>query len=108
MSSADSFMSRIIELDSQAEAIKAEANERANAIREEYRQRIEQGKENLKREKAKKIAQVNRTAQKKREAEIENVRKEFSALSQKIEQIPEEKLERIVNDIVARVKGIIS
>ncbi len=108
MSSADSVISKIIELDSQAEAIKADANEKANAICDEYKQLIKHEKENLEREIAKKIDPVNKTAEKKRKAEIENVRKEFSALTQKIEHITLEKIDHIVNDIVAKVKGIIS
>ena len=107
MPSADSIISKILELDSQAEAIKTESIVAAAKVRDEYRQRIEREKEGFEQEKVKKIEQVRKSAEQKRETEVGLVRKEFAGQTAKIEQIPREKIDKTVNDTVARVKGIV-
>lgn len=107
MTSADSVVSKILELDSQAEAVKAEALQEANRIRDEYLQRIEREKESKEREKVSRITQVRKAADEKRKVEIERVREEFAEQSRKIDNTSPEKLEKTVNDMVARVKGIV-
>ena len=108
MSSADSIISRIIEMDAQADAVRAEGAQEANRIREEYHQRILRDRETLEKEKTKKTEQVLADAQVKRDREIAAVRLEFAESARAIDQTASAKVDAAVRNMASRVKGFVS
>jgi len=107
MPSAD-IITRIIELDSRAEAIKAKALADASDVEKETRRLIEQEKVTFDLEKKSRLAQVNKSAEEKRKVQVEEVRRQFSDIAEKTAQAPEDKLNRSIESMFAKVKGIVS
>ena len=105
MSSSGNIIARIIDLDSQAETIRAQAHDEISAMQRDTDRQIEQEKRDLEQQITDKTAQVRAEAAREREVELEHVRKEFSTIAESIKNLPEEKVEQSVRSIFSRIKG---
>ncbi len=105
MNSSGNIIARIIDLDSQAETIRAQAHDEASAMQRETNRQIEQEKRDLEQQITEKTSQVRAKAASEREGELEHVRKEFTEIAESIKNLPEEKIEPPVCSIFPRIKG---
>lgn len=107
MPSAD-IITKIIELDSRAEAVKAKAMADASAVDSETRRLIEQEKISFEQKKKNRLEQVNKNAGETRQTQVEEVRRQYADLAQKTARVPEDKLSSSIESMFAKVKGIVS
>jgi len=105
MHSTEDIITRIIDLDSQAEKIRSQARADAAKIHKDTLQRIENEKAALEKQIAEKTAGIQAEAEKKREAELSQVRKEFSWMAESVKNLPPEKIEHSIQLILSRIKG---
>jgi hypothetical protein len=107
MPSAD-IITKIIELDSRADAITAKAMADARAVDSETQRLIEQEKISFEQKKKSRLEQVNKNAEEARKTQVEEVRSQYADLAQKTERVSEDKLNSSIESLFAKVKGIVS
>ncbi|MCE5249672.1 hypothetical protein LLG96_05575 [bacterium] len=105
MHSAENIISRIIDLDSKAENIRSEAHAEAGRIKQDTLKRIEDEKLALQKQIAEKTTRINDDAARKRDEELDRVRKEYKTMAESVKNLPRESVDRSVNRIISRIKG---
>jgi hypothetical protein len=108
MHSAGDIMTTILDLDARAETVRKKAHEDAARIENETAQRIEEEKQKFEKRAQERIGAVNAAALKKRTEEEAKVRAEFESLAASIAQKSGDKIARMVDTVVARVKGSVA
>jgi len=104
MSSSGNIITRIIDIDSQAETIRAQARDEAAVIHRDAERLIEQEKRDLEQRTLDKTEQVRAEAARERKVELDRVRKEFSTTAESIKHLPKEKIEKSVQSILSLIK----
>lgn len=105
MQSSDNVVNRIIDLDTLAERIRARAREEADAVRAEAQRRLAEERAELDRRTSARIAAIEADAIKKRNVEIEAVRKEHAGQAKAVESVSPDRMARVVDMVLARIKG---
>ena len=106
MQTAEDVIVRIINLDERAEQIRARAREEADTIRLDAKRRIAEEKVELEKRVAAKITDIESAEAHSREGEIARIRKEYTDQAEAAWRTAPEKMERVVNTVLARLKGI--
>jgi vacuolar-type H+-ATPase subunit E/Vma4 len=106
MQSAENVVNRIVDLDERAERIRDRAREEAETIRLDAKRRIAEEKAELEKRIAEKITDIEAAEAHSRKGEIARVRKEYTDQAGEVVRAAPEKMDRVVNTVLARLKGI--
>jgi|SRR3989339_650785 len=106
MHSSEDVISKIIDIDSRAEGLKNKAKEDIEVIKSDLAKKKEQELKALEKRIADKNKQINDAAENMRNSEVEKIREEFFKITDSIKNTPEDKIEKAVNIILTRIKGI--
>lgn len=104
MQSSEQVVNRILDLDQRAERMRVQAREEAETIRRDTARRIAEEKEQLDRRIAERIVQIEAAASKSRNAEIARVREEFAGQAKAVAGVAPDKMARIVESVVSRIR----
>jgi len=104
MQSSEQVVNRILDLDRQAESIRAKAHEEAEAVRRDATRRVAEEKEQLEQRIAERAMQIEAEAVRTRSREIEGVKKEFDGQVKTMSEISREKIAGVVDMVVTRIR----
>jgi F0F1-type ATP synthase membrane subunit b/b' len=104
MQSSEQVVNRILDLDRQAERVRAKAREEAETIRREVARRIAEEKEQLEKRIAERAGQIEAEAIQTRSREIDGVKKEFADQVKAVSGVSQDTLARVVDMVVSRIR----
>jgi len=104
MSPTETIIQKILDLDAQAETIRADARQKAQEMHNKTLQLIEDEKRALDREIAERTARIAGEAGKKRGKDIELVREEYAAKAAAIGNLPVKTIEHGVQAILSLIR----
>ena len=99
------IVSRLIDLDSRAEAARAKAREEAEAIRKETERLAGEARAELAERIAAGAAEVEAREGEKRKGEVAAIEAEFAARAEAVRAVKQDAIERAVRAIVETAKG---
>jgi vacuolar-type H+-ATPase subunit E/Vma4 len=104
MQSSEQVVNRILDLDRQAERIRAKAREEAESMRRDAARRVVEEKEQLEKRIAERTRQIEAAAVQARGKEIEGVRKEFDGQVKAVSGVSPESMAKVVDMVVSRIR----
>ena len=105
-SNSENVVNRIIDLDALAESIRAGSRDEAETVRAGTRQRLAEEKAQLENRVSERVARIEADALKKRNVEIDAVRKEYAGQAKAVESVSPDRMARVVDLVLSRIKGI--
>jgi vacuolar-type H+-ATPase subunit E/Vma4 len=105
MQSSENVVNRIIDLDTLAERIRVRAREEADAVRAETQRRLAEERTQLESRISEQTARIEAEAMKKRNGEVDAVRREFADQAKAVESISPDRMARVVDLVLSRIKG---
>ncbi|MHB9028867.1 MAG: hypothetical protein ACYC9O_08870 [Candidatus Latescibacterota bacterium] len=104
MQSSEQVVNRILDLDRQAERIRAKAREDAESMRRDAVRRIAEEKEQLEKRIAERTRQIESAATQTRSREIEGVNKEFAGQVKAVNGVSPAIMAKVVDMVVSRIR----
>jgi vacuolar-type H+-ATPase subunit E/Vma4 len=105
MESKETIITKIIDLDVNAEKIYVQARKDTQEIQRNTLNQIETERKDLEKQIGEKVAEIQTKTELFRNAELEKVRNEFSSLVESSKKIPDDKIDRCVQLVVSKIKG---
>ena len=105
MQTGENIISRIIDLDAQAESVRAKARDEAVRIQSETVREAEEQKQSLEIQTAERVKLLAAEAARKRTQEVDKVKKEYANQVEGIRTISSEKKDRAVLIVLSGMRG---
>lgn len=105
MSAQENIINKIVDLDKKAEGIVVKATEEAKKISEDSLKRINEEKESVLKQIEKKKDEINSKEALACDVEVKKVRDEYARSVESVNQIPAEKIDKVVKYVISNFKG---
>lgn len=105
MPSSEDVITRIIDIDTRAEDVKTKAIDDVGKLKLDFSKKMDDELKSLEIRISEKCKQINETSEKTRYSEIEKVRKEFSVIADSIKNTGDDKIDKVVDIVLSRIKG---
>jgi hypothetical protein len=105
MPSSEDVITRIIDIDTKAEDVKIKAIDDAGKLKLDFSKKMEAELNALEIRITEKRKQINEISEKSRNSEIEKVRKDFAVIADSIKNTGNDKIDKVVDIVLSRIKG---
>jgi hypothetical protein len=105
MPSSEDVITRIIDIDTMAEDVKIKAIDDVGKLKLDFSKKMEADLNALEIRISEKRKQINEISEKTRISEIEKVRKDFAVIADSIKNTNDDKIDKVVDIVLSRIKG---